>query len=158
MESLPRDEDYEIWVLLAQTRHLLSRVRQQELRKYKLSPRQSFVLFITPFLGKNATQAEISRWLVREPNTTSVVLERMERQGLINRVKDLDRKNMIRVELTEKGHKAREQSSRRESIHKIMEVLSQEERQQLKSCLRKLEDNLLKDLRIDHDTLYPPRE
>jgi len=44
-------------------------------------------------------------------------------------VKDLDRKNMIRVALTEKGREAIHNARKMESIHKIMSSLTKEEHQ-----------------------------
>jgi DNA-binding MarR family transcriptional regulator len=68
----------------------------------------------------------------------------MEKQGLVRRVKDLSRKNMVRVELTEKGHEACNRSAKRESMYKILSSLSDEERQQLCLYLRKLRDKALR--------------
>ena len=64
----------------------------------------------------------------------------MEKQGLVRKVKDLDRKNLVRVVLTEKGREAYYHSTKRESIHQIMSFLSEEERQQLRHCLQTLRD------------------
>jgi hypothetical protein len=42
---LSDDEDYNLWVLLAQTRHALFKVRQKELDQYNLRSRRAAVLF-----------------------------------------------------------------------------------------------------------------
>jgi len=76
----------------------------------------------------------------------------MEKEGLIRKVKDLDRKNLIRVVVTEKGQRAYEQSTKREVIHRIMSSLSEEERQQLSSCLQKLRSKAL----AEFDMERPP--
>jgi DNA-binding MarR family transcriptional regulator len=70
----------------------------------------------------------------------------MEKDGLIKKVKDLDRRNLVRVALTEKGKEALRQSSKRESIHRIMSGLSQEERRQVKTSLQKLWNKAMEEL------------
>jgi len=144
MASLSADQYYRIWVLLAQTREAMLKARQKELAPYNLSPRQCAVLFYLQAINGKATPAEISRGLFRESHTISEILSRMEKQGLLKRVKDLSRKNLVRVELTEQGREAYNRSARRESIHKILSVLSSEERQQLELYLRRLRDKALR--------------
>ncbi len=152
---LYEDEDYRIWTLLAQTRALLYMARGRELIQYDITPRQAAALFAIQAFDSKATPAKVSRRLCREPHTVSSLLSRMEGEGLIRKTKDLDRKNLVRITLTEKGKKAYAQSLRRESIQEIMSTLSKEERQQLSSCLEKLRDKALFVLGKSKKTLYP---
>jgi len=48
----------------------------------------------------------------------------MARRGLVKKVKDLDRKNLVRVVMTEKGKKTYELSTKRGPIHRIMSTLN----------------------------------
>ena len=75
----------------------------------------------------------------------------MEKDGLVERVKDLDRKNLVRISITEKGHQAYRESTRREPIHRILLSLSEDERRQLKSLLLKLRDTALEEIRHNLD-------
>ena len=140
---------YNLWVLLAQTKDAVLRARQKELHRYGISATQSAALFAIQAIGDKATPAEISRWLFREPHSVSELLSRMEKEGLVRKTKDLDRKNQVRVELTEKGYEAYDQSMKQESIHKIMSSLSEEAREQLRSCLQTLRDEALKELGVE---------
>jgi len=81
----------------------------------------------------------------------------MEKGGLIRKSKDLDRKNQVRIELTEKGQKAHSDIMRRESIHEIMSSLSDEESQQLSIYLQKLFDKVLKKIEWEVEIPFPPR-
>ncbi len=157
METLSiADQDYNLWVLLARTREAMFKARRKELDRYNIPPRQAAVLFVIEAIGDKAIPAEISRWLARESHSVSELLGRMEKQGLVQRIKDLDRKNLVRVVLTEKGRKAYYQVMKRESIHKIMSVLSEEQRQQLRSCLQTLGNAALKELEIAREMPFPP--
>lgn len=144
-----RDQDGDLWKLLAQTRDAIFKARRKELHRYGITATQGAALFAIQAVGDKATPAEISRWLFREPNSISELLGRMEKQGLVRKTKNLDRKNLVRVELTEKGYQAYHRAIRQESIHKIMSSLSAEQRQILTSCLRTLRDEALGELGIE---------
>ena len=77
------------------------------------------------------------------------ILSRMEKQGLVKKVKDLDRKNLVRVCLTDKGRQVYHEAVKRETIVKILSCLSETEGQQLASSLKRLRDKALKDLGIE---------
>jgi len=147
MKSLSAGGNHELAVLLAQAREAMLKARRKELIRYNISPRQSAVLFYIRAIGDKATPAEISRGLFRESNSISEILGRMEKQGLLRKVKDLSRKNMVRVELTEKGREACNRSEKRASIDKIFSTLSNEERQQLRFYLERLRDKALQLIR-----------
>ena len=55
------DRDYNLWVLLAHTRHAIFEAREKELRLFNITARRSAVLYIIQALGDKATPAEISR-------------------------------------------------------------------------------------------------
>ena len=145
------DADYDLWLLFGQTRHALLRVRHKELAQYNIPARQSVLLFIIQTIGDKATPSEIARRLLREPHSISEQLSRMDKAGLVRRSKDLDRKNMVRVTLTDKGREAYYHASKRESIHRLMSSLSKEERQKFRSYLLKLRNSALEELGMRKD-------
>ena len=155
------DRDYELWVLLLQARDVLFNAREKELRQYGISAMEAAALFIIQAIGDGATPTEISRWMIRAPHTISALLDRMEKKGLVRKSKDLDRKNLVRVSLTEKGKEAYNNSARRELIYSIISALSNEERQQLSKSLQTLRDRALKEIAkgiaIDYELPFPPR-
>ena len=137
------DQDYRLWVLLNQVRDAVLKARQKELNQYNISASQAAVLLVIEAIGPKATPAEISRRVFRKPHSVSGILSRMEKKGLVRRLKDLDRKNLTRVVFTEKGREAYYQSTKRESIRQIMSSLPEEERKQLTSSLETLRDKAL---------------
>jgi DNA-binding MarR family transcriptional regulator len=156
MNTPSSDKDYELSVLLQQTSDAIVRAWDKELSKHGISSVEAAVLFVVQSVGRRAIPMEISRWLFRMPHTVTALLIRMARKGLIRKTKDLDKKNLVRVSLTEKGKQAYDNSISRESIHKILSVLSKEERRQLSSYLVKLRDRALEELRIDYKPPFPP--
>jgi DNA-binding MarR family transcriptional regulator len=149
VKNVLEDRDYNLWVLLSQVRVAIMRTRATELSKYGMSTMQAGVLFAIKAVGEEATPTKISRVLLKVPHAVGAILMRMEKQGLIKRVRDLQRKNLVRAVLTEKGEEAFEQSIRREPVHEIFSSLSEEERRQLKTILLKLLDNALDRIEID---------
>jgi DNA-binding MarR family transcriptional regulator len=150
----PVDEDYNLWVLLHQTTDAALRARQKELDQFGVSVIEVGVLVAIQAIGKEATPSEISRRIFREPHTVSALLNRMEKKGLVRKTQDLDRKNMVRVSITEKGRQAYDKSTGRKSIYKIISSLSEEERQQLRSCLEKIRKEAFKGLVVEY--IPPP--
>ncbi|POZ58476.1 transcriptional regulator, MarR family [Dehalococcoides mccartyi] len=65
----------------------------------------------------------------------------MEEKGLIALTKNLTRRNMIRVTLTEKGESARVEAFRLDRINKLFQNLSDEEVKTLYSLLTKVMNN-----------------
>ena len=149
------DQDYNLWVLLQQVGHAAFKVRQKELNQHGISNIQAMVLFVIQAIGNKATPAEISRWVFREPHSISELLNRMKKEGLVRKVKDLERKNLVRVVITEKGQQVYRQSTKIESIRRVISSLSEEERQQLRSCLETLRDRALKELGVDRKPPFP---
>jgi len=102
-----------------------------------------------------ATPAEISRWLFREPHTVSGLLDRMEKDGLVTKVKDLDRKNLVRVVITEKGEEAYRKSRDMKAVGNIMSSLLEEEKDNLRGYLETLRSEALAQLRVDYPLPFP---
>jgi DNA-binding MarR family transcriptional regulator len=105
-----------------------------------ISPRQAAVLMIIEGIDNPATPAEISRWLNRERPSVSVLLERMKRKGLIEKAKDTNRKNLIRVTLTKKGKQTIDLLGETKIVASIFSTLSDEQLQNLVSYLNILSD------------------
>ena len=131
------------------------KARSRELLQYGITPEEAAVLFVIRSIGRRATPAEISRWLYRKQHSTSGLLKRMEKKGLVTKTNDLDRKNLVRVSLTEKGEQVYEYSTKRESIHRIIEALSEEECVQLASYLRTVRDKALEENGEDLNLPFP---
>lgn len=152
---LSEDRDYNLWVLIRQTRDAIMKAREKELAQAGISSIQAAVLFTMQAIGEAATPAEISRRLVREPHSVSGLLSRMQKQGLIKKVKDLPRKNMVRVTMTEKGLAAYRISKERASMHTIMSILSEIDKKELWDKLEKLRDKALKLAGIGYILPFP---
>jgi len=156
MEHIFTDEEYQIWRLMAQAMNAMLKARQRELARYNISPRQAAVLLISEATSGQVTPYQMAKWVVREHHTILELVKRMERDGLVKRVPREDRKGAVRITLTEKGTKVHHETMKFESLHRVLTVLSKEERQQLFSILKKLRNEALVQIGVSPKFPFPP--
>ena len=137
-EITARDSSLYARLLLGRARHLMIKARTKELTPYHISPRQANVLFVLYNLGHKATLSELAKHTDREKNTLSIQLTRMERDGIVNKVRETPKSTLISFELTEKGIVTYNYAKKSKTIKQIMSVLSEEERQELIAILKKI--------------------
>lgn len=145
--------DYYVWVRLRQAAHAATEARKEELRQTGLSVMEAAVLFIINTTGRKATLSEVARWLFRQPNSTSELISRMEKKGLVTKVRDLDKISQVRIALTEKGEELYRKTSYRESVRQIISHLSQKEQQELVQYLERLLEAAL--MKLGKDSIPP---
>lgn len=150
--------NFVLWQLLHRTFRAADKVRERELEQWGLTAQKSAVLRVVLRLGREATPKEISRQLVLEKNTISEQLKRMEREGLVKKVKDPDRKNVVRIEVTDRGYEFHLKTRTQSSIEKIMSALTDEEKRELWSTLSKIREKANQELGIYITNLYPPSD
>jgi MarR family multiple antibiotic resistance transcriptional regulator len=147
------DEDNRLYHLFAHARYLTFRAREKELQRYHLSPEQSQLLAVAQALNNKATPSEIARYMIREPHSVSSLVNRMVEKGLVKKVQDLDKKNLVRVALTKKGQEAYELTTKRGPIHRILGALNERERKTFTASLEKIIEKARGELGLDRDTL-----
>ncbi|HEY95976.1 MAG TPA: MarR family transcriptional regulator [Dehalococcoidia bacterium] len=141
------DKDYKLWVLLYQSRDHVMRVRENELQNFGISTVEAGTLYVIKAIGRTegkVTPAKIAKGMIRQHHTVTALLKRMEKKGLITRIKDPDNKGALIIELTEKGEIARQQSKNRDSLHRVMSVFSEDEKDQFEEYLFRLRDNAIR--------------
>lgn len=153
-------DSYRLFHLLRQTADSVYKAREAELKKYKLTPEQAGALVCIRSLGNKATPAELSRWLFRKRNSITVLLNRMQKLGLVNKRVNNDRKNSITVSLTKKGYDAFKSSVEFQTFYRIIDVLPKKKRNQLWLLLQDIRLKIFEDLTLDVDAhsgfLYKP--
>ena len=154
----PSNFGYRLWQMFSNTCYLVNKVRQKELYQRGTSLRYTAIMHAILRLGMNATPIEIARQASRERHSISEQISRMEKEGLVRKIRDLKRKNLVRVELTEKGYELFQETVNRESIEYIMMELTWEEKQELWSLLVRLRRKTAEYLDIEDNDLFPPSD
>jgi MarR family transcriptional regulator, organic hydroperoxide resistance regulator len=155
-QQIKADKDYTLLTSLLQVADIFVKVRERELLNLNLSATSAAILFLVDAMGKDVTPAKISRMLLREPHSVSGILMRMEKQGLIKRAKNMERKNLIRVTLTTKGDNALKQAMKKEGIKHVFSKLTEEQRRHLKQSIGILKEAGMKELNLSPKALPWP--
>ncbi len=143
---LIRDKNYKIWGLIHQSRHAINEIVKKEIKPFNLSPAKTATLFTIKYSGELLTPGRLAELQCRKHNSVSVMVDRLAREGLIKKTKDKNRKNVVRITLTDKGHQACTLAMNSAAIPRIFSCLSDEESRQLTSCLEKVLDMAHKEL------------
>ena len=133
---------FKLWLLVGQLSHSIILARQRELDELDMPVRQYQVLRIIQDLGKEATLSKIAVEAERKENVISRQTIRMEKDGLIKRVKTKPKSNLLRLELTSKGLGIVNKSKKSPSIEVVFSSISEEECDKLEIILTKLIDNI----------------
>ncbi len=149
--------DFALWQLIINTSHIMKRARQQELNQLGITVRTSAVLSTIIRLGDEATLSNIAGQLVMEVHSMSAQLSRMEKDGLIVKTKNPKKKNLLSIQITEKGYEIYQKGLDRQSIHSVMSVLTDEQRKHLWEIITSLRQQSMTELGKG-DVLYPPTE
>jgi len=140
LNSMTSEEYYELWILLQQAHYIMGKLREKELKELNVSITQAKVLAIIKSLDSPATPAEIARHVLRAPHTVSELISRMAAQGLVRKVKDLGRKNMVRIEITAKGEQVYQESKKMKYVSEAVSQLLAADRKNLSTYLMRLRD------------------
>lgn len=142
-DTIGQDEEIELWALISQVRKELLTASDRELRRFGISTVQLGILYAL----NNAYEADVSpslsdlsRWVTRKHNTVSVILGGMEKRGLVQLDRTSQPKRAVQIRITAKGREVYHQHMKnRKAIPQILGSLSPEERDQLRTLLRKLD-------------------
>jgi DNA-binding MarR family transcriptional regulator len=142
------DKYYRLWLLLAQTKSALFKAREKKLGHYVHHNQAVALVFIDSHKGK-ATPSMVSHTLSLEVQSVSGLINRMEKKGLVIRTRDPQRKNVTRLSLTEKGREMAEKVRQLDFVRDTISQLSEEQQEQLRSCLSVLLEYALNELGIE---------
>ena len=149
MEKLPfLDEYYSLWLLLSQTRAAVFKARHKRVGQY-VHFNQAAALVSIWGLNGQVTPATLARHLFLEPHSVSELIIRMEKKGLVAKRRDKERENIVRISITEKGREFCRRTVQADFIRHVMSSLSEEQREQLRTCLSILFNEALKELGME---------
>ena len=153
MTSTPLPEfselKHKIFALLYETSDLLLKCEDAAYGESGLSQQQYLVLLsIECFNNSPARIIDIARMVNRNPNSISMIADRMERGGLVVRVIDLPDKRSVRLLLTDKGKEKLDQASKLGLglIVRLTACFSEEELETLACLIGKLREQTFGEL------------
>jgi DNA-binding MarR family transcriptional regulator len=143
MKMLDEFQRVEDWELLAQFAQAYRSLQDAFMDQITLHRSQAMVL-CKLYVQDGMTQSEIAQQLSVQGATVTDMLQRMEEAGLVSRRRDPDDNRLVRVYLTEAGHKKErfimEQFLKLESA--VFAGFDENERQNLRRYLNRTIDNM----------------
>ena len=139
-------------MLFLQTFDAVSRYSETQLAKEGISKTRYTVLVMLDNAQAPPTLTELSRWMFRSKNSTTTVIDHMERDGLVQRVRDARDGRSVRVAATEAGRELFDQVRQpsRELVYRIMACFEEEDKlDRFAELLRMLRENVLQELAGD---------
>jgi DNA-binding MarR family transcriptional regulator len=140
-----------LWKLLDQSRFAIARLRGIELVQFDLTIEQSSILQTLMENGGSLTTKELEEETMRQPNSISILVNRMVKMGLLRRERSKSRQRH-RIYLTREGEDLIKRVTL-VSIEMTFSALTAEEKQQTSEYLNKLLENARELLGIPH---HPP--
>jgi len=149
------DPDINLLIMLDQSSSVITTAVELELKLLRTTQAQVRILNMLSRENRPVTIDELSNWTFKEFNSVSTLINRMEKHGLIKKIKkNEDLKTYIVP--TEKGNVLYHKKVKEQSIHLIFGSLSDEEKKQLYNILKKLRDTTSNVLGLDYKPPFLP--
>jgi DNA-binding MarR family transcriptional regulator len=142
------DNSHDIWVLLDRTHFAVTRSRLLELAQFNLTKEQAQVLYVLRYFGGSATMTQIASFTLRQHHSVSTLVIRMEKTGLVKKVK-IPKNKVYKVVMTKKGKDIYERVTR-ESIEMVFSSLSPADKRKLALYLIQLQKRAYSLLGLDY--------
>jgi DNA-binding MarR family transcriptional regulator len=149
------DPDINLYVLLDQVDSIVTTAVELELKHLGLTQPQARIMTMLSRQDKPATIEELSKWTLKEFNSVSTLINRMEKKELVKKTKQPGELKTY-ISLTEKGSDIYHTKVTEKSIHLIFEKLTAQEKKQLDSILCKLRDTTRDLLGLDFRPPFLP--
>ena len=133
------DPEVNLYILLDQANSIVTNAVELELKHLRMTQPQVRVLTMLSREDRPVTIEELANWTLKEFNSVSTLINRMESKGLIKKIKKEDDLKTY-ITLTDTGSDLYHKQVTERSIHLIFDKLSAEERKQLDFLLKKVRD------------------
>jgi len=142
VKFLFKQPEHKLWVLCHQTLNLVTKCEDKAFASGGLTSQQMGVMMAIKNIKPPVSQTEVARWLDRSTNSVSMIIDRMERDGLVRRRRDLTDRRSLRLVITKKGKEAFEQALDPgwELINHVLSNLTKEEMQTLNELMEKIRE------------------
>jgi len=143
-----------LFVLFDQTRDILIHAVELELKQSRMNYPQARILFMLTRAQNGMTQVEMSKWLGRNLNSVSTLINKMVKKGLVRKTRNRQ-DGKIYVVATDKGIEYWNEVPER-ALQLAFSAVSEDEREQLRDILRKLRAEVRNLLGLDYKPPFMP--
>ncbi len=134
------------WMLLHQTFNSIAKCEDKELGEEGITPQQHAILMAIKLSDKPPSLTRIADWVDRHVNSITLIVDRMEKNGLVKRVRSTKDRRSFSLIMTEKGEKYLKTGvgTGNVLIQEIMSCLSNKELQAFIEFLDKIRHTAIK--------------
>jgi DNA-binding MarR family transcriptional regulator len=160
LEKITLDE-HRLWVLLRQTYYLITQCEENASNGTGVTAQQLVVLWLMQFISNITNKpiiiTDLAPSLYRSVNSISTIIDRMEKNGLVKKIRDLPDRRSVRLQITPAGEKKYIEALKpnREMIKRLLSVYSDEELETFIRLLRKLKKKATEEPYIEELTVDP---
>ncbi len=128
-----------MWVKLARASATFGRLTARDIERYGLTQPQFGVLEMLGHLGP-LTIGDIGKRMLVTGGCTTVILDNLEKDGLVERVRSVEDRRVITIQLTTRGQGTFKRifPKHAKRVTELASVLTEEEQSQLSDLLKKL--------------------
>jgi len=134
------------WVLLHQISDSINICEDELFKKFNMMVQEYQVFRAMKYIEGAVTPTKITRFLDKNPNYVTFLVDRLEKKGLVERKRDLDDRRSLRLVITPKGETLYQQVSvpAEELPQKLLTILSKEELPDFINKLERIRENTFK--------------
>ncbi len=125
------------WLLLHQTYKVILKCEDKVFAKYGISTEQHSVLIAIKYIEEPVTPTEVGKWLDRNTNSVSLIIDRMVKAGLVRRERNLRDRRSVQLVITESGKEILDHATVAGWVL-VKEMLSQLSEEEMNTLIRLL--------------------
>jgi DNA-binding MarR family transcriptional regulator len=128
------------WMLLHQTNSSMIKCEDKQFGPLGITTQQHAVLMAVKFSPTPPTLTQIADWVDRHINSITLIVDRMEKSGLVKRVRNTHDRRSFRLMMTAKGEKHLQTGIETGTplIQEMLNCLTNEELQAMSEFLEKI--------------------
>ena len=145
-------DEHHLWIIFHQVLDLLVKLEDSVFAHTSLSREKFNVLMVIKFFKEMANDeliiTNLAPLLNRSTNSISTIIDRMEKEGLVEKVRDRSDRRSIRLVMTSEAEKRLKMAAKpnMELINKLFSVFNEEELKTLLSLIGRLKYKVDKEL------------
>jgi len=128
------------WLSMNQLHISITQCEDREYNKIGISIPQFYIMAAIKYLPAPVKPTDIAKWVDRKMNTVTLVLDQMEKKGLVKRERDLPDRREVQIYLTPKSEELFEKATTPlwEVPNDMLSCLTDEELESLSHIVQKL--------------------
>jgi DNA-binding MarR family transcriptional regulator len=135
-------------MILHKTLDSLSKYEDEAFAKLKINitPQKFGILSSITYIREPVTPTDVANWVDRDTTSITLIIDRMEKDGLISRVRDLKDRRTLRLIITPEGQMVYKKASRvsKAVAKKVLSCLPQDELDTLINLISKVSAHIYK--------------